>query len=367
MDSHHHQQQRSRITTKSASRPTLSSLDFRANLGTQSNISKQSSRVRKSIHNDKPEDIVERSKKTQEAQQHTLDIIRKREQVFDADVICFPNLEAKIKWERCMDKIQRLLSSPRNDMISQTLNNRAFLVRQPGRVPLLYTGLKERQKQHWWPNTEENPFRRTQEDRKSRSTTKYHTVKQGKPVGCKHFGAKHGSTVHEEMEMFFKAVRTGKIDHLRDLDPCTCRLIFLIHKYGWIPIASEFRIWEEDWRVATSIDMLVYCPKRCKLFIVEFKTGYESEEYKHHPNDKRLPQPFHKLPNCPLVRHQFQLLGMVRILHRKYGVMVDDGYILRSCPKAKGSEKKALMDWCKDLNYIHNFDIGMLERNVFLS
>lgn len=278
----------------------------------------------------------------------------------------FSNSREKIKWSRLQETIYRLLNSDRNDYITKVFGGKAFCVSINGKK-ILYTGLNERLKKVIWPEIQENPMMRSNEDVKKRSTQKKYSVrKKAAARDCKGFGHKHGSTVHAEMETYGEFCRTGKsIDWLEknipDPDPCTTRFITLINSEGWIPVASEFMIYDEDWRIATSIDMIVYDTIKMDLIILEFKTGYENEEYGPHPNDDNLPVPFDRLSNCPLIRHQFQLLGMVRILERKYDVKGLRSYIIRACPKSKVTEKIGPCDWCRDPDYIRNVDQCMMD------
>jgi len=268
-----------------------------------------------------------------------------------------------LKFLDLKEKVERLLDSPRNSKIKQRLDFKAFCVKEDQKI-IYYSGLRERLKKNWWSNTEENPIKRNRQEMKLRSTSKFYSSKK-KTFGCNSFGAVHGSQVHKQMELFTLSfmMKNGKrwlFENVKTPDVCTLRIIRLLDKEKWIPIASEFKIWEEDWRVATAVDMIVIDTKTNELVILEFKCGYEGEEYGAHPTDEYLPEPFQMLPNCPLVRHTFQLLGMKRILERKYNVKVDQAYIIRLCPKMRTVEKIGLCNWCTDEDNIYNLDYGMM-------
>lgn len=278
----------------------------------------------------------------------------------------FTALSDKIRWDDLQENIHRLLNSDRNKHIKKVFNGKAFCVDKSGKS-ILYTGLNERLKKILWPETEGNPMKRSYEDVKRRATTKKYSVKH-KTVAkdCKQFGHKHGSTVHREMEIYGDFCRFNKgmnwlNTNMPDPDPCTTRFISTINSKGWIPIASEFMIYDEEWRVATSIDMIVYDPVEKDIIILEFKTGFENEEYGPHPSDPKLPVPFDGISNCPLMRHQFQLLGMIRILQRNYGMHGVRSYILRACPKSKQTETIGPCNWCGDRDYIKNLDECMID------
>lgn len=267
------------------------------------------------------------------------------------------------KWERCQNKMQKLLYSKRHAQIRRVQDGRAFSVFIDGKN-ILYTGLRPRLKSVLWPLTEEDPKRQTPEEVKARKSTEFKSIKSTyKAKDCKLYGAKHGSLVHKQMEQYFSCFVSGnQEDALKDPDPCTVRLISSIADNGWIPVASELEIWDKEWRVATSIDMVVYDPKEFELVLLEFKTGKENQEYGPHPSDKKLPYPFQEITNCPLVRDEFQLFSMNRILARCYGVTVDESFILRARPKAGGTDKIGLFEWCTKKKYKDFLDTTMLDK-----
>lgn len=265
----------------------------------------------------------------------------------------------------CQKKILKLLESEKNCLISKTLNGSAFCVNVDGKE-LLFRGLKERLKERLWPNTEENPLKRQRNDAKIRSSTKFYQNKKGMAIGCKTYGSSHGELVHKELELFSSYLSKRKTaeqlqNSLQDPDPCTARIVNMLEKEHFFPVASEFMIWEKNWRVATAIDMIAYNYKQDKMVLLEFKTGYENEEYGPHHSDSVLPKPFSDLINCPQIRHQLQLFAMVQMLLHNYDIHADSYYIIRACPKSNSTEKFGLCYWFQDTENQQNFNQMMLD------
>jgi hypothetical protein len=294
------------------------------------------------------------------------ELIDYAKKTFELQNVYFDNLhsiEDEYK-QLIFEEIKQLLNSPRNLKIKKTFNYRAFCVINDEKT-LLYSGLRERLKKVLWINTEENPMKRNKTEIIKRSTPAFYNPKsKSSERVCSTYGATHGIKVHQQLQQFtncfYETNGMDKIyEEILDPDMCTINIVSAIYKENWIPIASEFMIWQEDWRVATAVDMIVLDTKTSELIVLEFKTGYESEEYEVHPNDEFLPEPFDNLVNCPLIRHMFQLIGMICILNKKYGTNINRGYIVRSKPKAKTVELIGLCDWCKDLDFIRNLEITM--------
>jgi hypothetical protein len=176
---------------------------------------------------------------------------------------------------------------------------------------------------------------------------------------CPTFGKEHGSQVHKEIEIFVREfTKTQKFDsfykYVKQPDPCTVRIIQKCLDENWYPIVSEFKIYDEDIKIATSCDLIVCDQKTLKLILIEIKTGYEDEMYGKHPTDKTFKRPFQKITNCPLFRHHFQLLSMQIMLQKKYKITVDAAYILRSMPKEKTLEVYSSPVWARNKDYKSN-------------
>jgi hypothetical protein len=96
---------------------------------------------------------------------------------------------------------------------------------------------------------------------------------------CKLNGAAHGTKVHKQIFKITNGIAKGKKIRplLRGLDPCTKRIVKVLIDKQWIPISSELMIYDENWRVATAIDLIVLSLSDNKIIAIETKTGYEDE------------------------------------------------------------------------------------------
>ena len=255
----------------------------------------------------------------------------------------------KKQQEGGMQKIKNLYNNIRNSYIRKVKYgyHTAFEVETPTTKKLLYSGLTTRLKSILYPELEENPFlKKSTEQRKS----KYYTSKK-KIKNCLAYGKEHGTLVHSQLEYFVKKKKENPnitiYDVIETVDECTLRIISLCEKKEWSFVDSEFMIYDEQSRVATAIDLLVYHKKTDKLILIELKSGYTSEVYGFHKNDSKFIAPFDNITNCPKNRHMLQLMAMREILARKYKIKVDESYILRVMPDSKNTISLIpLEEWC---------------------
>ena len=255
---------------------------------------------------------------------------------------------------RCKAKISKLVKHARNSWISQrgVGKNIAFEVTRPGFSPILYSGLTKRLKAILYPETEENPMYKSHQDR-ARKAKYYKPSAQKKENVCGVSGAEHGKRVHQQIDYYFKRLKENKNLTIEECfpnetyDKCAKNILSVLSIKGWSIVATEFPISDDACRVATAIDILAYDSQKGNLLLLEVKTGYESEEYGVHQNDKGFPSPFHKIANCPRNRHMLQLMGMKELLQKQYQVTIDEAYIVRVLPRCKSKVTLISMSkWC---------------------
>lgn len=277
------------------------------------------------------------------------------------------DVQGSAAWRRCAAKLARLMNHARNAHV--TLNgNDGFTVTEPRREKSRrYTGLTKRLKARWWPDTNENPRARGKADRtpsRSGAVSRSGIASRSAFVvptpasvrTCATSGAEHGSLVHDQLHRAVGYMRTlgakeGTSKFMRSCrtpDPCVLRVLDVLAAKGWTPVASEFKIWNEDWRVATAIDLLCVDVVRGLLILIELKNGFEGEEYGVHAVDKPLSAPLESLRDCPMHRHQLQLLCMRLMLSERYGVEVDHACIILTRSKACDTLLIDEDPWCKD-------------------
>lgn len=232
-------------------------------------------------------------------------------------------------------RIDHILNHPRHADIR--VCNKAFRVGPEGKSKL-YTGLTKKLHGLFYPHYEEDPMKRSAEEVRRRKATNT----QGKQKkACRSSGSAHGTKVHAQVQRFVKSFvkRKTKVNIPMSYDPCAIRVLNLFVSKQWIPIYSELAIYNEDWTVATSIDILVLDisdPSNPKIILGELKNGYESETYESISTDEFMRQPLANVRNCPMNRHVLQTIVMVMMLRRKYGIIVDDAVIIRSLARQRG-------------------------------
>jgi hypothetical protein len=199
-------------------------------------------------------------------------------------------------------------------------------------------GLLSVLRKRYWPFFDEGSMIKEGKKRKNNNNNLpgYHKIKRT----CLTYGKDHGIIVHREIEECVKKIiSSGEIEISNHIDPCTQRIISFLCMKLWIPVASEFYIWDKKNNIGTSVDLLIYDLKgNGKLSIIELKTGYENEEYDSLEEDEYLISELNFLRNCPQNRHLIQLLFNMVILEKNYNIHNLEGYVVKVCSKRRGIE-----------------------------
>jgi hypothetical protein len=191
-----------------------------------------------------------------------------------------PKMNVNLKLQKIDKKLKLLAESDRSTMIKLVKAgfHTHFCVSISG-SKVKYTGLKPRIKEVYYPELEENPIK----NKNKRKLEKNKPGPSNQKSECPSYGIDHGEAVHSQMEQFFhitglkkKSVETF-FDCVMDIDPCTKGFINFISMKKWSIVSSEYSIFDEDLKIATKIDMLVFDPVSIELILVELKTGYEGE------------------------------------------------------------------------------------------
>jgi len=218
-----------------------------------------------------------------------------------------------------------------------------------------YKGLTNMLKETIWPMTSDNPFNKDPDEVKRRKAHKKYTPseKLSKRIDtCKGYGHVHGSQVHLELQSFTNhAIRSNNMVHcleqIHNPDPCTLKFIYFFMEKKWIPIASEFNVFDETLHMATAIDLLLVDTINWELVLVELKTGFDGESYEAHPTDEFFGYPFQELENCPMNRHQLQLLFQKLLLKKRYDYDVKQCYVLRASARENKLLSYPMIGWSK--------------------
>ncbi len=273
------------------------------------------------------------------------------------------NVSFQEKITKGRKKIMRLVNHKRNDQIKLVTvgYKKAFTINFGNNKDYLYPGLTKRLHQTFYPELEEDPTKKRKDTPEGERTKVQSPFYQPSklPRTCKLFGKDHGTQVHGELEKFTNYIINGQgkdkfFSDVSDPDPCTLRVLSYLESKKWIPILSEHKIWDEDLRLATSVDMIALDMRTGKVIMIELKTGYEGEIYGPTENDPKFPAPLETITNCPLNRHMLQLLSMDLILKKKYGISLDELCIIRSLSKQKSVQKISPPGWTRTKVYREN-------------
>lgn len=128
-----------------------------------------------------------------------------------------------------------------------------------------------------------------------------------------------GTFIHELIEnhMNGEKVSNSSPEYLQYLN-------FIAKNEQLIPYRSEWRVYDEKYKVVGSIDA-VY-KKGDKYVIIDFKTNEQIRRQGF--NGERALEPFTHLENCEFDKYSLQLSVYRYILEEKYGIEIEDNYLL---------------------------------------
>jgi hypothetical protein len=300
--------------------------------------------------------------------------IRWQEQVLGQSLL--ESIKSTHKFDRYFDVSSKLLEHPRTKNVKTIYSHggkKTFQVYEevlingtiPKRMARFYPGIGDVAQQTFFPDTSDNPIEKAARNKTLGDGKKVVNGKEipkgRKPLNkihakdvkhpCSKSGAQHGTLVHNQFERMTKIINgTANFNYYYNkkeiLDQCTINLVNYFIKKSWLPIRSEFVIYDEDIEMCTAIDLILVSIKDWTLIAVELKTGYESEEYGIHPNDVKFPPPLEKITNCPLNRHWLKHLIEDIVLDKKYRIRADAQLLVRMCPKYGIIEIYEPSNWC---------------------
>lgn len=208
-------------------------------------------------------------------------------------------------------------------------------------------------------------------------------ARPARPLVCVHGGAgpAHGNVVHDQLRQFVAALGAARfkkpsvlLAELDDalpggLDVCTRRVVNCVYKMGWIPVASEFPVYNIDMRLLTPVDLVCVCARTGVLVVLEVKTGYERACWSSMCTDVRLGGPLHRISNSPQQRAHLQLLLIRLAIEKSYALRPPDVsyYVLHVCPGAARTVVEEQVNWARrdDLRaavYAHVLDVVRRHR-----
>lgn len=269
-------------------------------------------------------------------------------------LIVFRNNSNKLndpRKNKSLKLFKKLFSDKRNRNISFVNNSYfqiSFLDNHGNPTTMIYPGLTHRLRALFWENTVEDPIHKNKKSIVPHEFANIVDLTRARSE-CPWYGKEHGTHVHAQLkkliDLFISTFNPDDIspDVLRGIlpkpDPCVTRLLKCFCVKDWIPVYSEFFIWDSSIRIATSIDLLLVSMDSMMPVLVELKTGYENEKYSDPLLFPAFENPLlRSLPNSPMNRHMLQLSVMQIILEKKYKIKIKNCYILRVLPKQKTYE-----------------------------
>lgn len=190
----------------------------------------------------------------------------------------------------------------------------------------------------------------------------------------------HGSQVHEDMEKLVKMIRResnefeqvghsrrAKLEHLfgvlKDMDPCSLAILDTLVERKWVPIVSEFAIYDEWLKIATNVDLIVWDTVRMKGIAVEIKTGHNQQtDYNAHDGLTFMTtkHPSYCIKDTALNRAAIQLLMSLTILAKRYDVSIEEGAVIRTASSSTGKGKDKVIN--TKLCQIYKIPIWMADK-----
>ena len=101
------------------------------------------------------------------------------------------------------------------------------------------------------------------------------SVQSGHTFG-RFYGNIRGSAIHEQLNDFLLLDKKNFFKKHCNLHPWAREIVNLILDNKWIPIVSEFDVFDSKLIIGTSCDMICFDPRSGKIIAIEIKTGYKN-------------------------------------------------------------------------------------------
>jgi hypothetical protein len=138
-------------------------------------------------------------------------------------------------------------------------------------------------------------------------------------------GAELGKQVHHQLELFARDRNLFALEVPRP-DPFVSEIIRkILVEWELVPLWSEYEVWDETLKYATSVDMICFHPKKRRFAFFEVKTGYRDSFT--FSTGKKIRGRF-GVDSTPLSHAILQLLIPIETMKRHYGIRAIDGYVL---------------------------------------
>ncbi|MHA1679629.1 MAG: hypothetical protein ACTSUE_01390 [Promethearchaeota archaeon] len=138
-------------------------------------------------------------------------------------------------------------------------------------------------------------------------------------------GSELGTQIHEQLELFARDRRMFDSE-IPVPDPYVSEIIKkIIKEWELVPLWSEYEVWDETLKYATSVDMICFHPKKKRFAFFEVKTGYRDSFA--FSTGKKIRGRF-GIDSHPLNHAILQMLLPIETMKRHYGIKAIDGYVL---------------------------------------
>jgi hypothetical protein len=239
----------------------------------------------------------------------------------------YPDVQTLSKKEKSLkkDAIVSLLINPRNRNIRFSSYSRCFKLEirdestinsnnnngtEKKRKEIILSGLLPSLKRVFWPDYQYIP-------------TKY-----GGNTGVRSSfeGRMRGTLVHDQIRSYINESEKDFLKKHETLHFYTKKAIIAMKEWELRPIAAEFIIYDEDAKIATSIDALCI-DKNYDLVIIDWKCGYDHFIMRATCTMKGPLE--NKYSDCPLHQAYLQVLMNKVILEKFYGINVNKCYVVQ--------------------------------------
>lgn len=189
---------------------------------------------------------------------------------------------------------------------------------------------------------------------------------------------KHGSIVDSEIQMFTLPPINYNIENMfkyveGGVDSCTVRILLELKRRNWSIISPQHKIFDEELKIATAVDIICRDNKTGELIVIELKTSKHTsdEYYRYYHRDyyyemlrapKSFPESGGRIPYSMKNDDLLQVLLTYVIIKERYGIVPDIAILIRL-----GGDKiwcYEMDEWCFEIMPTLRRDILLHQQNI---
>jgi len=236
--------------------------------------------------------------------------------IYDADVIKSLGNKAGV--------VRQLVGNARNKLVINT-KGAYYYKNGVGKYELL-TGLLPRLRKSFFPDM--NIFNLLKKPKKAKRRKGKRVKKVKKESKGWSYGKLRGSIVHQEIEDFLFLDKKNFCKKHPSIHTYTHRILkFILETMQWRLLRSEFDIFDEALRLATSVDIIAVTPEG-KLVLIEVKCGY-TQTFDN--SDGQMHGALRKLSNSPHNQANLQIISGALLIVKHHHIALEDMllYVIR--------------------------------------